>query len=62
MEGAREFGFRLNTRHSGISIKPIIRQQDKILKSFVEVAKNRNFKPDQVVELSSIKLFYLKLT
>jgi len=44
------FGF--NTRYSGISAMPIIRQQEKILKSLVEVAENLNLKPEEGVELS----------
>jgi len=35
-------------------VKPIMKQ-DKILKSLVEVAENLNLKPEQAIELSSIK-------
>jgi len=40
----------INTRYSGLSVKPIIKQQEE-----VEVAENFNFKPKQAVELSCIK-------
>jgi len=43
----------LNIRYSGISVKPIIKQQEKILKSFVEVAENLNLKPQQAIILNS---------
>jgi len=54
MAGApNRFGF--NTRYSGMSAKPIIKQQEKILKSLVEVAEKLNLKPEEAVELCSTK-------
>ena len=62
MLGARAFGapncLGFSTRYSGISDKPIIKQQEKILKSLVEVDEKFNFKPEQAVELS---LLYQKI-
>src|SRR6218665_1510767 len=57
--GPQAFGapkcLEFNIRYYVISVIPIIKQQEKILKSLVEVAENLNLKPEQAIELSSIK-------
>lgn len=54
LEPPNPLGF--NTRYYGISVKPVIRQQYKIVKSWVDVAESRNFCPNKKRTSCSCKL------
>lgn len=68
MAGAREFGdqidldLALDRPYSVISEKPTIKEQEKILKFWVEVPENLNLKHDQAVVNRHLSKYSLKLS